>query len=235
MANKIVFPDLRPTKTKLINFRIEVGADALRVGKTTAVKVIARGLRKRGMKVSVSYEDWRHNPYLKQSYTDPAKNFLESQKWFIERKYRQIREGARLRQGSGEVKQVFIQDVAPETDFCYAATNLRLGRMSQEHFALYDQYYRSLDWRLAPAPDLLVYLSVSDKELIKRADESRREFETVEKDYFLMMKKVNREWLKEFEQKRKILIIDTDNLDFSNEKEAKVELVRKVSERIGSF
>jgi len=238
----IVYPDLRPARVSHNNYRIEIAADSMRVGKTTAVKVIAEGLRARGRQVRESYEDWEHNPYLKGSYEDPEKNFLESQKWFIRRKHEQIMEavGAPLRSASFEgARQIFIQDVAPETDYCYAATNLRLGRMRPLHFAEYEKYYRSLDWRLAPMPDLLVYLSISDDELIDRAKASKREFETVDSDYFLMMKRVNREWLKQLISNQKlsnsqmrILEIDTDKLDFANNEKAKGKLTRLVLDKI---
>lgn len=194
----------------------------MRVGKTTAVRVIGEGMRKRGYEITESYEDWEHNPYLKKSYSDLAKNFLESQKWFIKRKFEQLREGG--------VGDVFIQDVAPETDYCYAATNLRLGRMSEAHFAEYDKFYRELDWEAAPAPDLFIYLSVSDEALIRRAEASKREFETVEAEYFLMMKRVNREWLKGAKKNKeyKILEVETDKLDFAHDEKAKQRLVEMV-------
>lgn len=210
--------------------RIEVAADSMRVGKTTAVKVIGEGMRKRGYTVTESYEDWEHNPYLKNSYSDPTKNFLESQKWFIKRKFEQIRDGANT--------NIFIQDVAPEMDYCYAETNRRLGRMSEEDFAEYDKFYRSLDWSQAPAPDLLVYLQASDEVLIQRAMDSAREFEIVEPEYFLMMKRVNREWLLGMKQESrimnygKILEMHTDKLDFANDERAKDELVRRVIELV---
>lgn len=209
--------------------RIEVMADSMRVGKTTAVKVIAEGLRKLGHTVSESYEDWQHNPYLKDSYTDPQANFLESQIWFVRRKHQQIVDGVGtpLRSTSfGGARQVFIQDVPPEMDYCYAETNRRLGRMSEENFAKYDEYYRSLDWSVAPAPDLLVYLQASDEVLLQRAIDSKREFETVEPEYFLMMKRVNREWVANSQMR--IIKIDTDKLDFAHEKRAKSELVARV-------
>ncbi len=246
---KINFPYLRKKTNVLNSLRIEVMSDSMRVGKTTAVKVIADGLRLRGRQVSESYEDWQHNPYLKKSYSDPAKNFLESQKWFIRRKHQQIVDGlgTPLRSTSFEgARQVFIQDVSPEMDYCYAETNRRLGRMSDEHFAEYDTYFRSLDWGVAPAPDLMVYLQVSDDELLKRAEASRREFETVEADYFLMMKKVNREWLSGISNHKpalprgrfsnsqmNILVIDTDKLDFAHDESAKRELVEQVAKEIG--
>ena len=198
--------------------RIEVMADSMRVGKTTAVKVIAAGLRRKGYTVTESYEDWQNNPYLKNSYADPERNFLESQKWFIKRKWEQVKKG-----GEG----IFIQDVSPEMDYCYAETNRRLGRMSEEHFAEYQTYFEGLDWSVAPTPTILIYLTVSDEGLIQRAMDSRREFETVEPEYFLMMKRVNREWLMGAKKHRgyKIVEIDTDKLDFANKKADKVQLV----------
>lgn len=220
----IIYPDVRPQSIGT-RMRIEVAADCMRVGKTTAVKVIAEGLRNLGKTVVESYEDWQHNPYLKKSYSDPAKNFLDSQKWFIKRKWEQIVEGV----GSDGV---VIQDVAPETDYCYAATNLVLGRMSRQNFDVYDKYFRSLDWRQAPCPDLLVYLTVSDEKLIERVEESRREFENVEMNYFLTMKKINREWLNQFKNKRNILIVDTDNFDFANDKKAQNKLTEMILNQI---
>lgn len=227
------YPDLRPQSPRLPSLiRIEVMADSMRVGKTTAVRVIGEGMRKRGMTVTESYEDWQHNPYLQQSYADPAKNFLESQKWFVKRKWEQIGDGV-------HEKGIFIQDVSPEMDYCYAETNRRLARMSEEHFAQYDAYFRGLDWRAAPKPDLLVYLQASDRVLLARAETSRREFESVDDDYFLTMKRVNREWLEEISNHKlsnsqmNILIVDTDKLDFAHDEGAKRRLVEKVSEKIG--
>lgn len=221
---KIDYPYLRKQKEGK-GIRIEVAADSMRVGKTTAAQVIAEGLRKRGFEVYESYEDWRHNPYLEKSYEDPAKNFLESQKWFIKRKWEQVRDGAK--------KGVFLQDVSPEMDYCYAATNMKLGRMSREHFEEYQEFYHDLDWKKVPAPNLLVYLAVSDDELIRRAMDSRREFETVEPEYFLMMKRVNQAWLKGATDKMNVLVVDTDKLDFANVQTAKNELVTLVLGRIG--
>lgn len=206
------------------DIRIEVAADSMRVGKTTAIQVVAEGLRAEGFKVSESYEDWVHNPYLKQSYDDPAKNFLNSQMWFIKRKWEQIKLGAR--------GKIYLQDVSPEMDFCYAATSYELGRMSKEDFATYAMYYHSLDWSLTPAPTILIYLKVSDDELLRRVESSRREFETVENTYFLTMKKINRDWLAGAKSKYHLLEIDTDMLDFAHDERAKIDLVAKVTHEL---
>ncbi len=219
------FPFLR-IRQKMNRIKIEIAADSMRVGKTTAVKVIAEGFRKNGKIVAESYEDWEHNPYLKNSYSDPEKNFLASQKWFIQRKWEQIN-GANQRDGEFDV---FIQDVSPEMDYCYAETNHRLGRMSDKNFEIYDKYFRTLDWESAKAPDLMVYLEVSDEELIRRAMDSKREFETVDPTYFLMMKRVNREWLKKAEKLEhyQILRVNTDDLDFAHDLDAQKILIEQV-------
>lgn len=205
---------------------VEVMADSMRVGKTTAVKVVGEGMRKRGYSVVESYEDWEHNPYLKSSYVDPEKNFLESQKWFAKRKWEQLSEPKNT--------DILIQDVSPEMDYNYAKTNLRLGRMNKQSFEEYDEFFRSLNWNEIGSPGLLIYLEVSDDELIRRAMDSRREFEEVDPSYFLMMKRVNREWLNHALAKTayRILRIDTDELDFAHDLAAKEELTKLVVDKL---
>ncbi|MFH2019677.1 MAG: deoxynucleoside kinase [bacterium] len=198
-------------------------ADSMRVGKTTAVKVIGEGLRARGKKVKESYEDWQSNPYLKGSYTDSEKNFLESQKWFAKRKWEQVQKV--------DEEMIIIQDVTPEMDYNYALTNMKLGRMSRQSFREYESFFNKLDWKGVPKPNLIVYLAVSDEKLIERAMESKREFEKVDEDYFLMMKKVNRRWLKKAKERVNILVVNTDKLDFANDKKAKEELVLLVTKK----
>lgn len=199
--------------------RIEIGADSMRVGKTTAVKVLAEQLKAKGLAVKVSFEDWQHNPYLKKSYSNPSAGLLKSQKWFIKRKAEQIKKGS--------PKNIFIQDVHPEMDFGYALTNVLMGRMDKDDFIKYQQYYAQFDWRSLAAPDLLVYLTISDEELIKRAKRTARKFEVVDEKYFLLMKAVNRTWILGADS-IKILMIDTDAFDFAKDKNCQLELGERV-------
>lgn len=206
--------------------RIEVMSDSMRVGKTTAVNVIAQAFKEVGKEVLVSFEDWQNNPYLKDSYLNPEKSFLESQKWFAKRKLEQISQRI--------TSDVFIQDVAPEMDYCYAETNRRLKRIDEVSFSEYDMFYRSLDWSRAPSPDLLIYLEVGDDELIQRAMDSRRDFEQVDPAYFLMMKKVNRGWVDKVSnhQHYHVLRVNTDTLDFAHNLEAKQQLIDLVKQNV---
>lgn len=225
---KVVYPYLRHHISGA-ETRIEVMADSMRVGKTTAVNVIAEGLRQAGHTVTESYEDWQNNPYLKEQYRDPSQKLLESQKWFVRRKWEQLRSGGEGMNSTGS-PQVFVQDVPPEMDYNYVVTNWSLGRVGDAEMSIYDSYYRMLEWSVIPAPTVLVYLTASDEVLLQRAIDSRREFETVEPEYYLMMKKVNRKWLKGVEcyPQYKIVEVDTDKVDFAHRKRDQAHLVNEV-------
>jgi deoxyadenosine/deoxycytidine kinase/predicted kinase len=211
------FPYLRSRpKNNRLYPRIEVGADSMRVGKTTAVKVIASHLKNQGLKVHQSFEDLGNNPYLKKSYSDPTKALLKSQKWFAARKYEQVKQGA--------PNHAFIQDVHPEMDYCYAVTNALMGRMSLRQFDEYLTHFNKLDWPAVPFPDLLIYLTVSDDVLVERAQTTARKFEVIDQEYFLVMKIVNRTWLEKVKEKTKVILIDTDDFDFSKSESAKDRL-----------
>lgn len=205
-------------------FRIEVAADSMRVGKTTVVEVLAEGLKELGFTVTASYEDWQHNPYLKKSYSNPSKALLDSQKWFIKRKFEQVKEGSK--------EGIFIQDLPPEGDYNYAVANRNLGRMSQEDFLEYQDYYQSLAWNEVPAPDLLIYLMADDQVLIDRAKKSAREFEVVDSEYFLALKKVNRKWLKEIKDKWQVLEVETNHHNFAKDKIHQELLLDQVIEKL---
>lgn len=209
--------------------RIEVGADTMRVGKTTAVEVLAQELNNIGLPVLTSLEDWQHNPYLKKSYKDSSLAILDSQKWFINRKFEQIRDGAK--------KKVFVQDVHPEMDFCYALTNLILGRMKLNHFKEYVKFFYSLDWAHVPAADALVYLTASDVVVLKRAHASLRPFETIDDNYFLVMKRVNQAWLAGTKYLLDVVVlpINTDNFNFAKNNGAKKKLAKKVLQKLSQL
>ena len=200
--------------------RIEVGADCLGLGKTTAVKVLAQRIKQLQVPVKSSFELGDLNPYLRLSYENPSKGLLKSQKWFIKTKYKQVKNGAK--------KAVFIQDVHPEMDYNYALTNMRIGRLSRADFKEYNRYFNSLNWDEVPAPDLLVYLHLDDKTLLSRTHAAAEEYEKVEDDYYLSMKQANREWVKEAEREMNVLRLNLSELAFNQDKVAQLQMMAKV-------
>ncbi|MFC1653956.1 AAA family ATPase [Patescibacteria group bacterium] len=196
--------------------RIEIGGESMRVGKSTAKREIARYLSDKGWPVEYHDEDWRNNPHLIASYGDESEKILESQKWFAKRKHEQVSENPK--------SKVWIQCVNPEMDYSYALTNALLGRMSIRQFEEYRDFYKSLQWEKLQKPDLLVYLGASDDVLVSRAEQSVRDFETVDANYFLVMRSINRRWLSEASDRTKILVVNTDKLDFATDGKAKQQL-----------
>lgn len=209
--------------------RIEVGADTMRVGKTTAVEVLGKELKRRGFPVMVSLEDWQNNPFLKKSYKDSSLALLQSQKWFIKRKFEQVEKGAK--------GAMWIQDVHPEMDWCYALTNAILGRMKLKHFKEYVEYFNRFDWGHVPAADVLVYLTASEDVIIKRANLSRREFEQVDNNYFVTMKRVNQAWLAGTKYTLDVVVlpINTDKFNFAKVAKAKQQLANKVLNKLAEL
>ena len=228
MNSKINFPYIRQSSV-LGNagvVRIEIGGDGMRIGKTTALNVIADGLRGIKLKIVKSTEDWKSNPYLGDGYSGDKDALLKSQKWFAFRKWEQLSE---------EHKDcVVLQDVYPEMDWVYARNGLELSLLNERQFDEYDRYYRELDWGSVGVPDLLVYLQARDDVLIDRARMVAREFEKdLNEDYYLNMKKLNREWRDGVGERMNILDVNTDDFDFANGDDEKEEFVGMVIERLG--
>jgi thymidine kinase/deoxyadenosine/deoxycytidine kinase len=209
--------------------RIEVGADTMRVGKTTAVQVLGSELKKAKLPIKISLEDWQHNPHLKKSYKDSSLALLNSQKWFIKRKFDQLNKTSN--------QSITIQDVHPEMDFCYALTNLIMGRLTLNHFKDYVDYFYQFDWARVPAADTLLYLTASDEVVIKRAQQNARPFEKIEKDYFLVMKRVNQAWLAGTKYLLDVVVmpINTDNFNFAANKGPKIKLTKNVLKKLAEL
>jgi deoxyadenosine/deoxycytidine kinase len=204
--------------------RIEVGADSMRVGKTTAVKVLVDGFAKAGIPVTARYEEWQLNPYLRSSYTDPFAHLLTSQQWFLSHKYRQVKT---------RFAGVIIQDLPPEMDYLYAVTNARIGRMRTEDFEAYQHRAGQMMWEEVLAPDLLIYLKISDEELIRRATKAARPFEVVDTDYFLALKETNRTWLATIKKYWQVLEIDTDEINFARAGKGRDGFITEVRKWVG--
>jgi len=203
---------------------IEIGGDSMRIGKTTAMEVLGKSFENLGLPVVLVDEDWQSNPHLVASYGDSSDTILKSQKWFAKRKFEQL-------QGRGK-DSVWFQCVHPEMDYCYAATNVLLGRLTLKQFEKYTEFYNSLGWGSVPAPDLLVYLTASEKVLADRVLKVAREFEKVDATYFWVMSMVNQVWIDKGKGMMDVLVVNTDNFDFSLEKKAKQQLFNKVYKKL---
>lgn len=227
LPSQIALPFFRKIDKRKHKYpRIEVMADSMRIGKTTAVKVIERELRLRGIPILVGEEEWENNVYLAEAYNAKdsrglSKAVLKSQRWFAKRKFEQLKRKTD--------DTFYIQDVNPEMDFIYATTNHLLSRISDKDFSEYVQFYLHLLWENISFPDLLIYLTAMDRVVLQRTRQALRDFETVRERYILTMKMINQAWLKEAKRRNyPIMVINTDEFDFSKSKNEQVHLTELV-------
>lgn len=219
----------RPAQRKSAWPRIEIGADTMRVGKTTAVTVLAAQLQEMGFPTVVGQEEWQLNPYLTQAYNsadskDLSSFLYRSEAWFACHKFRQLCQTTN--------QAIHIQDVPPEMDYTYALTNLVVGRMQSQDFDRLANRFAKLSWTKLPLPDLFIYLTATDQAIVNRANAARRAFETFTDEYLLTMKQLNQLWLAQIQKQAQVLVIDTTNFDFANHSPSQSHLAHQVLQHL---
>lgn len=228
---RIELPYLRPLLgNSRLGRTVDIMGPSMRAGKTTTVKAVVDGLTELGVDTEPIWEEWEGNPHLIEGQGDSGE-FMLSQMWFAQKKWEQ------QTCASGEVserKVVLIQDVAGEADPAYPYSACRVGKITESMFEEYMSYYRTLKWDKIPFADLMIYLKISEEVLLKRAEASKREFETFTREDILMMKEYSEAWVVGALQiyPGRIMIVDTDQLDLVCDEKARSWLAEEVLERL---
>jgi len=85
-----------------------------------------------------------------------------------------------------------------------------------------------------PVPDYYIYLKTDIKNIVKRIEARRREYEkSVPLSYLKLLEKTNETWLARIPAGKKI-VVETDRLDFSRDKGAQKCLVEEVMGKVAS-
>lgn len=166
-------------------------------GKTTIAKLLA--VERNSNLILEQFED---NPFLKQFYSDPSKYALETELAFILIHYHE------LFHDFPEVKDSdCISDFHVAKDLIFAEMNL-----DSENLIIFENLYTSLTERL-PVPDVVVCLQCSDKLLLKRIEERKRNIEThTTPQYFIKLNRLYKEYFKKMELPK--ICVDMDDRDF---------------------
>lgn len=204
-------------------------AGTMGVGKTTLVNIIAKELSFRPI-----FENFAANPFLPKFYQDMKRWAFHSQTFFLLEKVKQLEKiSSRLRRGFGEV----IQDTPIYEDvFSYAKAQKILGNMSNNEWKLYFDFYELSESYLVK-PDLVIFLSASVKTIYQRIVQRTRDYEVKKKKedflkYLKVLDRLNREWIKDFKKKIKIVKIDTEDFDYLRNKRDKVKLLLLLEKHI---
>ena len=174
-------------------------------GKSSLTKMIAKEF---GWKPY--FESVQNNPYLPDFYKDMKRWSFQLQVYFLSHRFNAHKKII-------ESKKSVIQDRSIYEDVEIFARNLYLmGRMEKRDYG----NYRSLFYEMVSylkAPDLIVYLKADVKTLLNQIRQRGRNFErSIEKKYLERLNRSYETWIKNYKQ-GKLLIIESDDLDFVND------------------
>jgi len=181
-------------------------------GKTTLTRLLSRHY---GWKPH--YEDVDDNPYLNDFYEDMQRWSFNLQIYFLNSRFNQIVEIRR----TGEK---IIQDRTIYEDAHIFAPNLHdMGLMSTRDFDNYKSLFELMCSLIQP-PDLLIYLRATVPTLVSQIQKRGREYEkSIRIDYLQRLNERYEAWISGYKHE-KMLIVEVDNLNFS-EKPADLRFV----------
>lgn len=189
-------------------------------GKTTLA-----GLLSKHYGWEAHYEDVDTNPYLNNFYEDMQRWSFNLQIYFLNSRFRQVVE---VRKKNKKV----IQDRTIYEDAYIFAPNLHaMGLMSSRDFNNYSSLFELMSSLIDP-PDLLIYLKASVPTLVNQIQKRGRDYEnTIRLDYLKKLNERYEEWISGYDL-GKLLIINVDNLKFSESQQDLGEIIQRIDAEI---
>jgi len=171
------------------------------------------------------FEDVENNPYLNDFYKEMQRWSFNLQVYFLNSRFRQIIEIKKR-------NKKFIQDRTIYEDAYIFAPNLHaMGLMSTRDFDNYKQLFSLMD-SFVEGPDLLIYLRASVPTLVEQIQKRGREYESsIRLDYLSQLNKRYEDWIENYD-KGNLLIIDVDDLNFSENEEDLGSVIEKIDAAI---
>ncbi len=189
-------------------------------GKTTLA-----GLLSKHYNWDAHYEDVDDNPYLNDFYEDMQRWSFNLQVYFLNSRLNQI---LNIRKSGKTV----IQDRTIYEDAYIFAPNLHsMGLMSTRDFENYFTLFNLMTSLIQP-PDLLIYLRATVPTLVNQIQKRGRDYEnSIRLDYLKRLNERYEAWVGSYNL-GKLLIIDVDNLNFTEVKEDLSSVISKIDANI---
>jgi deoxyadenosine/deoxycytidine kinase len=189
-------------------------------GKTTLTSLLARQFQ-----WEAHYEDADDNPYLNDFYDDMQRWSFNLQIYFLKNRFEQVVD---FRKSGSNV----IQDRTIYEDAYIFAPNLHaMGLMTTRDFNNYFQLFELMSSFIA-APDLLIYLRASIPTLVNQIQKRGREYEnSIRLDYLKRLNERYEAWIDSYTL-GKLLIIDVDNNNFSENPEDLGKVINSIQAEI---
>jgi deoxyadenosine/deoxycytidine kinase len=172
-------------------------------GKTTLATRIASDLNAR-----LILEQFEDNSFLPKFYTDPDRYAFPLELSFLADRFQQLK----TQLGTPDLfQQLTISDYFIHKSLIFARKTL-----ANDEFTLYSKLFSIIDGAL-PKPELLVYLYLEIDKLTQNIRKRGRDYEqNIDKSYLERIQSGYLDYIK-LQQDMRILIIDTNNMDFVGE------------------
>ncbi len=170
------------------------------------------------------YESVDDNPYLSDFYDDMRRWSFNLQVYFLSSRFRHQKKLASFEESC-------IQDRTIYEDVEIFAKNLYdMGLMSKRDYENYSSLFHEMTSFLRP-PDLLIYLKASVPTLVHQIQQRGRDYEnTIRIDYLERLNALYNDWIDRYQYDK--LVIETDDLDFVNDKEDLGKVLNMVEQRL---
>lgn len=171
------------------------------------------------------YEDVETNPYLPAFYEDMQRWSFNLQIYFLNSRFRQVID---IRKSGKTV----VQDRTIYEDAYIFAPNLHsMTLMTTRDFDNYLSLFELMSSFIQP-PDLLIYLRASVPTLVSQIQKRGREYEnSIRIDYLKSLNDRYESWIEKYNL-GKLLIIEVDNLNFSEKPEDLAYVIERINAEI---
>jgi deoxyadenosine/deoxycytidine kinase len=185
-------------------------------GKTTLTSLLAKHYH-----WSPHFEDVDDNPFLHDFYDDMQRWSFNLQIYFLNTRFNQM---LKIRQSGKTV----IQDRTIYEDAYIFAPNLHsMGLMSTRDYDTYLSLFELILSLIQP-PDLIIYLRASVPTLVNQIQKRGRKYENaIRLDYLRRLNERYEAWISTYKQ-GKILIVDVDSTNFSENPEDLRNVINKI-------
>ena len=193
-------------------------------GNIGAGKSSLTGLLAKHFNWEAFYESVDDNPYLSDFYEDMRRWSFNLQIYFLSSRFRHQKEML-----NDDVN--LIQDRTIYEDVEIFAKNLHnMNLMSDRDFTNYEALFHEMSYYLRP-PDLLIYLRAQVPTLVRQIQQRGRDYEnTIRIEYLERLNNLYEDWIGRYPHEK--LIIDTDDLDFVNNKEDLGRVIEMIEQRM---
>lgn len=200
------------------DFNFLAVAGNIGAGKSSLTKLLARHFGWQAY-----FESVENNPYLSDFYEDMRRWSFNLQIYFLSSRFRSQK--AMIEEGNS-----FIQDRTIYEDAEIFARNLyEMGLMSKRDYENYTALFNEMTAYLQP-PNLLVYLKADVPTLVRQIENRGRDYEnTIRIDYLKRLNMLYEDWIDRYPHEK--LIIETDDLDFVNNREDLGKIISMIEQR----